>query len=205
MLNSKTSNVLLIAGLIGFIVMTISQMLQGGDNQGTAESVAWAAKSDDWKWIMPMRLLAVIFMLIFTVGLTSWARNFNESSGLINVGTHFTLMGLILLWVSIISQAAGFDIASDSTGPAEAAHALVKLSGMTGFLGGASFAFSLFLIGIKLYVDKVGIPALNALIALLGIIGVVGAFIGMWMIWVACFGIALLLLAIIGIRKVISG
>ena len=127
MLYSKTSNLLLIAGIIGFIVMTISQMLQGGDNQGTAESVAWAASSDDWQWIMPIRLLAVVFMLIFTVGLTSWARNFSKSSGLIHVGTHFTLIGLVLLWVSIISQAAGFDIASDSADPAEAAHALVKL------------------------------------------------------------------------------
>ena len=48
MLSSKTSNFLLVAGIIGFIVMTISQMLQGGDNQGTAESIAWAASNDDW-------------------------------------------------------------------------------------------------------------------------------------------------------------
>ena len=105
------------------------------------------------------------------------------------------------MFVALISQGAGFDIASDSTDPAEAAHALLKLSGMSSWFGGISFAFSLFLVGTKLYFDKLGTPALNGLIALLGIIAAVGGFIN-WFIWVICFGIALLLMAIIGIRKV---
>ena len=200
MINSKTSSLMLGAGFIAFILFSVSQMLQGGES-GTAGSLAWAASSDDWKWIMPIRMVAIILMLVFTVGFTSWARNLNESSGLIYLGTHFTLLGAFLMFVALISQGAGFDIASDSTDPAEAAHALLKLSGMSSWFGGISFAFSLFLVGTKLYLDKLGTPALNGLIALLGIIAVVGGFIN-WFIWVICFGIALLLLAIIGIRKV---
>ena len=146
-------------------------------------------------------MIAIMLMLVFTVGFTSWARDLNESSGLIYLGTRFALLGAFLMFVALISQGAGFDIASDSSDPAEAAHALLKLSGMSSWFGGISFAFSLFLVGTKLYVDKLGTPALNGLIALLGIIAVVGGFIN-WFIWVICFGIALLLLAIIGIRKV---
>ena len=200
MINSKTSSLMLVAGFIAFILFTVSQMLQGGES-GTAGSLAWAASSDDWKWIMPIRMVAIILMLVFTVGFTSWARNLNESSGLIYLGTHFTLLGAFLMFVALISQGAGFDIASDSTDPAEAAHALLKLSGMSSWFGGISFAFSLFLVGTKLYLDKLGTPALNGLIALLGIIAAVGGGIN-WFIWVVGFGIALLLLAIIGIRKV---
>ena len=151
---------------------------------------------------MPIRMVAIILMLVFTVGFTSWARNFSESSGLIHLGTHFTLLGVFLMFVSLISQGAGFDLASDSADPAEAAHALLKLSSMSSWFGGISFAFSLFLVGGKLYLDKLGTPALNGIIAVLGIIAVVGGFIN-WFIWVVCFGIALLVMAIIGIRKVI--
>ena len=201
MINSKTSCLMLVAGFIAFIIFTVSQMLQGGESS-TAGSLAWAASSDDWKWIMPIRMVAIILMLVFTVGFTSWARNFSESSGLIHLGTHFTLLGVFLMFVSLISQGAGFDLASDSADPAEAAHALLKLSGMSSWFGGISFAFSLFLVGSKLYLDKLGTPALNGIIAVLGIIAVVGGFIN-WFIWVVCFGIALLVMAIIGIRKVI--
>ena len=201
MINSKTSSLMLVAGFIAFIIFTVSQMLQGGESS-TAGSLAWAASSDDWKWIMPIRMVAIILMLVFTVGFTSWARNFSESSGLIHLGTHFTLLGVFLMFVSLISQGAGFDLASDSADPAEAAHALLKLSGMSSWFGGISFAFSLFLVGSKLYLDKLGTPALNGIIAVLGIIAVVGGFIN-WFIWVVCFGIALLVMAIIGIRKVI--
>ena len=203
MINSKATNLMLIAGIIGFIVMTVSQMLQGSDG-GTAGAVAWAASSNDWQWIMPIRLLAVVFVLIFAVGFNSWARSFNESSGLINLGTHFTLIGVVLLWVSITSQAGGFDIASDSSDPTEAAHALIKLSGMTSWLGGVGFALGFFIIGIKLYIDKVGTPILNGLIALLGIIAAVGAFVN-WFIWVVGFGLAVLVIGIIGLRKVMRG
>ena len=199
MINSKASSLMLVAGFLAFILFSVSQFLQGGES-GTAGSLAWAASNDDWKWIMPIRMVAIILMLVFTVGFTSWARNLNESSGLIYLGTHFTLLGAFLMFVALISQGAGFDIASDSTDPAEAAHALLKLSGMSSWFGGISFAFSLFLVGTKLYLDKLGTPALNGLIALLGIIAVVGGFIN-WFIWVICFGIALLLLAIIGVKK----
>ena len=200
MINSRTSSLMLVAGFIAFILFTVSQILQGGE-RSTAGALAWAASSDDWQWIMPIRMVAIILMLVFAVGFTSWARNLNESSGLIYLGTHFTLLGAFLMFVALISQLAGFDIASDSTDPAEAAHALLKLSGMSSWFGGISFAFSLFLVGTKLYLDKLGTPALNGLIALLGIIAVVGGFIN-WFIWVICFGIALLLMAIIGIRRV---
>ena len=199
MINSKTSSLMLVAGFVAFVVMTISQMLQG-NTDGTAGSLAWAASSDDWKWIMPIRMVAIILMLVFTAGFTSWARNLSESSGLIYLGTRFTLLAVFLMFVSLISQLAGFDIASDSADPAEAAHALLKLSGMSSWFGGISFAFSLFLVGTKLYLDKLGTPILNGLIALLGIIAVVGNFINPF-IWVICFGIALLLLAIIGVKK----
>tara|TARA_Y100000588_G_C14173478_1_gene890275 strand:+ start:761 stop:1375 length:615 start_codon:yes stop_codon:yes gene_type:complete len=202
MINSKTSGLMMAAGFTAFIVMTVSQFLQGGDNQGTAESLAWAASSDDWKWIMPIRMVAIMLMLVFTAGFTSWARTLCESSGVIYLGTRFTLLGAFLMFVALISSGAGFDVASDSADPAEAAHALIKLSGMSSWFGGISFAFSLFLVGTKLYIDKLGTPALNGLIALLGIIAVAGGFIN-WFIWVICFGIALLILAIIGVQKVI--
>tara|TARA_B100001123_G_scaffold153077_1_gene177077 strand:- start:3358 stop:3972 length:615 start_codon:yes stop_codon:yes gene_type:complete len=202
MINSKTSGLMMAAGFTAFIVMTVSQFLQGGDNQGTAESLAWAASSDDWKWIMPIRMVAIMLMLVFTAGFTSWARTLCESSGVIYLGTRFTLLGAFLMFVALISSGAGFDVASDSADPAEAAHALIKLSGMSSWFGGISFAFSLFLVGTKLYIDKLGTPALNGLIALLGIIAVAGGFIN-WFIWVICFGIALLILAIIGVQKII--
>ena len=202
MINSKTSGLMMAAGFTAFIVMTVSQFLQGGDNQGTSESLAWAASSDDWKWIMPIRMVAIMLMLVFTAGFTSWARTLSESSGVIYLGTRFTLLGSFLMFVALISSGAGFDVASDSADPAEAAHALIKLSGMSSWFGGISFAFSLFLVGTKLYIDKLGTTALNGLIALLGIIAVAGGFIN-WFIWVICFGIALLILAIIGVQKVI--
>mgnify|MGYP003326367626 FL=1 len=201
MINSKTSSLMLVAGFIAFILFSVSQMLQGGEC-GTAGALAWAASRDDWKWIMPIRMVAIMLMLVFTAGFTSWARNLNESSGLIYLGTHFTLLGAFLMFVALISQGGGFQIASDSTDPTEAAHALLKLSGMSSWFGGISFAFSLFIVGTKLYIDKLGTPALNGLIALLGIIAAVGGFIN-WFIWVICFGIALLLLAIIGVQKVV--
>ena len=191
---------MLVAGFLAFILFTVSQILQGGESS-TAGSLAWAASNDDWQWIMPIRMVAIMLMLVFTVGFTSWARNLNESSGLIYLGTHFTLLGAFLMFVALISQGAGFNTASDNTEPAEAAHALLKLSGISSWFGGISFAFSLFLVGTKLYIDKLGTRALNGLIALLGIIAAVGGFIN-WFIWVICFGIALLLMAIIGIRKV---
>ena len=72
---------------------------------------------------------------------------------------------------------------------------------MSSWFGGISFAFSLFLVATKLYIDKLGTPILNGIIALLGIIAVVGGFT-IWFIWVICFGIALLLMAIIGVQKV---
>ena len=150
---------------------------------------------------MPIRMVAIMLMLVFTVGFTSWARNLNESSGMIYLGTQFTLLGTFFMFVALISQGGGFDIASDSTEPAEAAHALLKLSGMSSWFGGISFAFSLFLVATKLYIDKLGTPILNGIIALLGIIAVVGGFT-IWFIWVICFGIALLLMAIIGVQKV---
>ena len=202
MINSKTSGLMMAAGFTAFIVMTVSQFLQGGDNQCTTESLAWAASSDDWKWIMPIRMVAIMLMLVFTAGFTSWARTLSESSGVIYLGPRFTLLGAFLMFVGLISSGAGFDVASDSADPAEAAHALIKLSGMSSWFGGISFAFSLFLVGTKLYIDKLGTPALNGLIALLGIIAVAGGFIN-WFIWVICFGIALLILAIIGVQKII--
>ena len=200
MINSKASSLMLVAGFIAFILFTISQILQGGES-GTAGSLAWAASNNDWQWIMPIRMVAIMLMLVFTVGFTSWARNLNESSGMIYLGTQFTLLGTFFMFVALISQGGGFDIASDSTEPAEAAHALLKLSGMSSWFGGISFAFSLFLVGTKLYVDKLGTPILNGVIALLGIIAVVGGFT-IWFIWGICFGIALLLMAIIGVQKV---
>ena len=203
MINSKASSLMLVAGFIAFILFTISQILQGGES-GTAGSLAWAASNNDWQWIMPIRMVAIMLMLVFTVGFTSWARNLNESSGLIYLGTHFTLLGAFLMFVALISQGGGFQIASDSTDPTEAAHALLKLSGMSSWFGGISFAFSLFIVGTKLYIDKLGTPALNGLIALLGIIAAVGAFIN-WFIWVVGFGLAVLVIGIIGLRKVMRG
>ena len=199
MLSSKAIGCMLPAGIIGFGVMFITQFMQG-DQGGTAGTVVWAASSNDWQTIMPMRMLTVILMLIFTVGFTSWSKSISESSSVIAIGSHFTLLAVFLMWAAFVSQHAGFDVASDSTEPTEAAHALVKFSNMGFWFGGVAFAVSFFLVGIKAFTEKAGTPALNGILAVLGIVAAVGSFVN-WFLWVGGFGLGLLIMAIIGIQK----
>ncbi len=191
---------MLVAGFIAFILFIVSQMLQGGES-GTAGSLAWAASSDDWKWIMPIRMIAIMLMLVFTVGFVSLARSISESNSVISIGAHFALAALILMWVGFVSQLAGFDTASDSTEPASAAHALVKFSNMSFWFGGAAYGVSFLLVGIKAYLNKVGTPALNGLLALLGLIASAGSFVS-WFLWMIGFGLGLVVLAVIGLQKI---
>ena len=200
MLSSKSTGWMLIMGIIAFVVMFISQTMQG-DTDGTAGAVAWAASSNDWQIVMPMRMVTIMLMLIFTVGFVSLARSISESNSVISIGAHFALAALILMWVGFISQLAGFDTASDSTEPASAAHALVKFSNMSFWFGGAAYGVSFLLVGIKAYLNKVGTPASNGLLALLGLIASAGSFVS-WFLWMIGFGLGLVVLAIIGLQKI---
>ena len=50
MLSSKAIGWMLPAGILGFVVMFITQFMQG-DQGGTAGTVVWAASSNDWQTI----------------------------------------------------------------------------------------------------------------------------------------------------------
>ena len=67
MVSSKSTGWMLIMGLVGFVVFFISTAIQG-DQGGTAGVVAWASTNNDWQTIMPMRMVTVVLMLVFTVG-----------------------------------------------------------------------------------------------------------------------------------------
>lgn len=200
MLSSKATGWMLVMGIVGFVIMTVSQFVQG-DQDGTAGVVAWAATNSDWEGVGMMRLLTAVFMLVFTAGFISWARSINESNSVINIGTYFAFFGLILLWMGIIVQLTGFEVASENTA---AAYPLIELSNMGMWFGGVNFAISFFLVGIGAYKEKAGTPALNGILAILGFIAAVGSFIT-WFLWLGGFGLGLLLLAVIGVQQVIRG
>lgn len=200
MLSSKAAGWMLVMGIIGFIIMTISQFVQG-DQDGTAGVIAWAATSSDWEGVGMMRLLTAVAMLLFTAGFISWARGINESNTAINIGTYFAFLGLVLLWIGIIVQLTGFEVASDNTA---AAYPLIELSNMGFWFAGVNFGISFFLVGIGAYKSKAGTPALNGILAILGLIAAVGSFIT-WFLWLGGFGLGLLLLAVIGVQQVLRG
>lgn len=200
MLSSKATGWMLALGILGFAVMSVSQFAQG-DQDGTAEVLAWVTASNKWELIGFMRMVTVVLMLVFTVGFTSWARSISDSSSAINVGKYFALFALMLLWIGFISEITGFEIASENP---NAAYSLIELSNMGFWFGGVCFALSFFLVGVTAYSKKTGTPAVNGLLGILGIVAAVGSFFN-WFLWLGGFGLGLLVLAIIGLKKVVRG
>lgn len=199
MLSSRATGWMLSTGIVGFIIFTVSVFIQG-DQDGTSGVVAWAAASKDWEPVLFLRMIALIFMIVFTTGFISWTRSINESGSAITLGKNFALLALILMWTGFISQLAGFESASDNS---DAAYALIKLSNFGNWFGGLLFGVSFFLAGASAYMAKSGTPVLNGLLAILGIVGAIGSFFT-WFIWIGGFGLGLLVLGIIGLKKLVT-
>ncbi len=188
---------MLIMGLVGFAVMFLSWTIQG-DQEGTTGVVAWAAESNDWENVGIVRMVALFSMIVFVTGYISWARSIKDSSSAITIGSSFAALGLFLLWISFISQVAGYETASDN---ATAALGLVELGNMAGWFSGLLITLSFFLIGLSAYRHKVGMPALNGLLAIAGLVGAVANFVW-WVFFMGGFGLGMLILAIIGLQKI---
>ena len=197
MISSKAMGCMLIMGLVGFAVMFLSFFMQG-DQEGTTGIVAWAAESKDWENVGMVRMFALFSNLIFMTGFISWARSINKSSSAIAIGSTFALMSIFLLWVSFISHVAGYETASDNK---TAALGLVELGNMAGWFSGLLITLSFVLIGLSAYRQKVGMPALNVLLAIAGLAGAVANFVW-WVFFMRGFGLGMLILAIIGVKKI---
>tara|TARA_Y100000588_G_C14254272_1_gene924767 strand:+ start:1774 stop:2376 length:603 start_codon:yes stop_codon:yes gene_type:complete len=197
MISSKAMGYMLIMGLVGFAVMIISFFMQG-NQEGTTGVVAWAAESNDWENVGMVRMLAVFSNLIFVTGFIYWARSINNSSSAIAIGSTFALLSIVLVWVSFISHVAGYETASDNT---TAALGLIELGNIAGWFSGLLISLSFFLVGLSAYRQKVGMPALNILLAIAGLAGAVANFV--WVVFfMGGFGLGLLILAIIGLKKI---
>jgi len=197
MISSKAMGYMLIMGLVGFAVMILSFSMQG-NQEGTTGVVAWAAESNDWENVGMVRMLAVFSNLIFVTGFIYWARSINNSSSAIAIGSIFALLSIVLVWVSFISHVAGHETASDNT---TAALGLIELGNMAGWFSGLLISLSFFLVGLSAYRQKVGMPALNVLLAIAGIAGAVANFV--WVVFfMGGFGLGLIILAIIGLKKI---
>ena len=197
MISSKAMGYMLIMGLVGFAVMFFSFFMQG-NQEGSTGVVEWAAASKDWENVGMVRMLALFSNLIFVTGFISWARSINNSSSAITIGSTFALMSIVLLWVSFISHVAGYETAAGNT---TAALGLIELGNMAGWFSGLLITLSFFLIGLSSYRQKVGMPALNVLLAIAGLVGAIANFVW-WVFFMGGFGIGLLILAIIGLKKI---
>jgi hypothetical protein len=72
---------------------------------------------------------------------------------------------------------------------------------MTGWFSGILIGLSFFLVGLSAYRQKVGMPALNGTLAIAGLVATIANFVW-WVFWMGGFGLGLLILAIIGLRKI---
>ena len=114
------------------------------------------------------------------------------------IASTFALLSIVLVWVSFISHVAGYETASDNT---TAALGLVELGNTAGWFSGLLITLSFFLVGLSAYRQKVGMPALNVLLAIAGLAGAVANFV--WAVFfMGGFGLGLLILAIIGLKKI---
>ena len=201
MLSAKTTGWMLVMGMVALVVVIIAGVIQG-DPGTTAELVAWAAVNKaTWQIVVPINMIANFLLIIFTVGFISWAHSIDDSNGAIVFGKYTAIVGLIVIWVADLSQTAAFNTAADNT---DAAHALISLSRELTYIGIATLLASFFVVGATAYMKKSGTPALNGLLALVGVVGCVGAFIpAEWsdVFWLLGFLIGMVLMAIIGVQK----
>ena len=101
------------------------------------------------------------------------------------------------MWVGLITGITGFDLSKNN---ADAAAALIELSGTGFWFGGTCMGISFLLVGLSVFRQKIGNPTLMVILAVLGLAALVGNFV-MWQVWLGSFGLGLLLLAYIGITN----
>ena len=199
MLNSKSTGVMLITGVVAFIFLFIAQAIQGDTGDGIEGTIAWAAKNNDYETIiLPLRMIAGIIMIAFTAGFISWVRSLDETSGFLQFGKLIAILSLILTWVGTLAQAGGFESSSENT---DAAYALIRMSRMGMWVGVQMFMLSFFVVGATAYFRKLGTPVLNGILGILGFLGFAGTFV-IWIFWVAGFPLCLIVLAITGVQKI---
>ena len=198
MLSSKSIGVMLISGIVAFLLFFVSQLIQGDTGEGIEGAVAWAAESDDWQTIMPLRMIGGLIMIAFIVGFISWVNTLNEADALLQIGKLIAVLSLILIWIGSLAQFGGFDISGENT---DAAYALIKLARMGNWVGVQMFMLSFFVVGATAYFRKLGSPVLNGILGIFGLLGFAGTFI-IWIFWVACFPLSMIVLAITGVQKI---
>ena len=196
MISSKLNGRLLLAGIIAYVLMMLSWAMQGNQDT-TLETIAWASASEDWQNVGMIRMLAMMSMLVFLAGYSAWLKSINEASTALSIGAYFALFGIILMWVGLITGITGFDLSKNN---ADAAAALIELSGTGFWFGGTCMGISFLLVGLSVFRQKIGNPTLMVILAVLGLSALVGNFV-MWQVWLGSFGLGLLLLAYIGITN----
>jgi len=201
MLSSKSIGVMLISGIVAFILFFVSQFIQGDTGEGIEGAIAWAAESDDWQTVMPLRMIGGIIMIAFTAGFISWVSSLDEPDGFLQIGKLISILSLILVWVGTLAQFGGFESSSENT---DAAYALIKLSRMGTWVGIQMFMLSFFVVGATAYFRKLGTPLLNGILGIFGFLGFAGTFV-IWIFWVAGFPLCLIVLAITGVQKIRTG
>ena len=199
MLNSKSTGVMLITGVVAFIFLFIAQAIQGDTGDGIEGTIAWAAKNNDYETIiLPLRMIAGIIMIAFTAGFISWVRSLDETSGFLQFGKLIAILSLILVWVGTLAQVGGFESSSENT---DAAYALIRMSRMGMWVGIQMFMLSFFVVGATAYFRKLETPVLNGILGIFGFLGFAGTFVT-WIFWVAGFPLCLIVLAITGVQKI---
>ena len=199
MLNSKSTGVMLITGVVAFIFLFIAQAIQGDTGDGIEGVIAWAAENNNYETIiLPLRMIGGIIMIAFTAGFISWIRSLDETSGFLQFGKLIAMLSLILMWVGTLAQVGGFQSSSENT---DAAYALIRMSRMGMWVGVQMFMLSFFVVGATAYFRKLGIPVLNGILGIFGFFGFAGTFV-IWIFWVAGFPLCLIVLAITGVQKI---
>lgn len=198
MVNSKSIGILLISGIVAFLFFFVSQLIQGDTGDGIEGAVAWAAESNDWQTIMPIRMIGGLLMIVFTVGFISWISSLDDTNAFLKIGKLISVLSLILVWVGTLAQFGGYDIAGEN---ADAAYALIKMARMGTWVGVQMFMLGFFVVGATAYFKKLGSPVLNGILGIFGLLGFAGTF-AIWIFWVACFPLSLIVLAITGVQKI---
>ncbi|MBL75370.1 MAG: hypothetical protein CL763_00335 [Chloroflexi bacterium] len=194
MISSRLNGKVLIAGIIGWVLVAASWIVQG-DHSTLADTIKWAAGSDDWQNVGMIRMLGFFLFVVFLSGYSAWAKKIDESSSTISVGVYFALLGVIFMFVSLVTEMAGYDSASDNN---VIASTLIGVSQTSVWFGGTFWALSLLLVGLRAARLNAGNSILLWLLSLLGLVALVGNFVED-MVWVLSFGLSMLILAYIGL------
>ncbi len=104
MISSQLNGKILIAGIIGWVLVAASWAVQGFDQSTLADTLKWAAGSDDWQNVGMIRMLGFFSFVVFLSGYSAWAKKIDESSSTISVGVYFALLGVIFMFVSLVTE-----------------------------------------------------------------------------------------------------